>query len=400
MRHTVALGLLAGSATFPPAIVRGASASVFVGSNQYQLGAPFDVRVDFDGRDPIGDANVAAIVRDFVANYPDKRDFWEIANRSLARRLRAVFPAGTAYSVAFTLEPDAVYPARRVSRVDVDAAGSATEGFSFELAVPLRDRLHGIRVASQYQPGCPPCAIPDYRFVQQELLLFGAVHDLALPSERRLVAAFLLARFPALFRISVSLDREDAPWAGVEQRQPGVGKLEADGGCRLQPRSPGEELVFAPAEYCDGIVLPGRANRRYVTPPMATGAGGAAYEAELRSVAAGLAAGIVLPEEFSGRARRHGLVASERMVVAWRGEFVTNGFARKGPAVPSACGVPPGWFPTYRTADLPGIGLPGTPLAAIVPAWLAGRLAGLDGDIERKPETLELRLDLFRRLAR
>jgi hypothetical protein len=130
---------------------------------------------------------------------------------------------------------------------------------------------------------------------------------------------------------------------------------------------------------------------------MATGAGGAAYEAELRSVAAGLAEGILLPEEFSARAGRHGLVAADRMVVAWRGRFITNGLARREPAVPTACGVPPGWFPTYRTADLPGIGLPGTPLASIVPEWLADRLAGLDGDIGQKPESLERRLDLFRR---
>jgi hypothetical protein len=399
MRHTLPLCLLAGAASLPPAIVRGASTSVFIATSRYQLGAPFDVRVDFDGRDPVGEARLAAIVRDFIGSYPTKRDYWEIANRALARRLRDVFPAGTAFSSTFSIDPDAVYPARRASRVDVDSVGSRTEWFEFEVPAPISKRLHGLRVAYQYRPDCPPEAIPDYRYVQQELLVFGAAHDLGSPSSRLLAAAFLLARFPTLPRLSVSLDREAAAWLGATQRQPGVSSLETDGDCRLQPRYPGEELVFAPAEFCSGLHMPGRRNRRYVTPPLATGAGGAAYEAELRCVEQGLAAGIVLPAEFSARAGRHGLVGGDCMATLWRCDFVTNCEARRETVEPETCGVPAGWFPTCRSAELLGLGLPEAPLAAVVPVWLGDRLAGMDSGIRRTPETLERQLVLFQRVA-
>ena len=405
MRQSLYLCLLAGSASLPPAIVQAhstgsgqaPSTSLFIGSGRYQLGAPFDVRVDFEGASPMGESRLAAIVRDFLAQYPTKHDYWELANRGLARRLRAVFPAGTAFSVTLSIEPDEVYTARRASRVEVDPAGAASEWFTFESAVPLRRRLHVLRVGYQYQPGCPQEAIPDYRYVQQELLLFGAAHDLGSPSGRLLAAAYLLGRFPSLPRLSVSLDHEGVAWLAASRRLPGVAPLESDGDCRAQRRYPEEELVFAPAEYCAGVRLPTRSNRRYVTPPLATGAGGAAYEAELRSVEEGLASGIVLPEESSVRAGRHGLVAVDRMAVAWPGEFLTNAAARAGKAEPATCGVPQGWFPTYRTAELAGLAIPGTPLAAVVPAWLAERLGGMEGDIRATPATLERRLVLFQR---
>jgi hypothetical protein len=345
----------------------------------------------------MGEARLAAIVRDFLAQYPTRHDYWEIANRSLARRLRSVFPAGTAFSVTLSIEPDEAYPARRASRVEVDAAGAASEWFSFEAAAPLRRRLHTLRVGYQYRSGCPQGSIPDYRYVQQELLLFGAAHDLGSPSGRLRAAAYLLGRFPSLPRISVSLDHEGVAWLAASQRRQDVAPLEADGDCRAQRRYPEEEIVFAPAEYCSGVRLPARANRRYVTPPLSTGAGGAAYEAELRGVETGLASGIVLPEESAARAGRHGLVAVDRMTVAWPGVFVTNGAARGGQAEPAICGVPQGWFPTYRAVDLAGMALPGTPLSAVVPSWLADRLAQMNGDIRATPALLERRLVLFRR---
>jgi hypothetical protein len=116
----------------------------------------------------------------------------------------------------------------------------------------------------------------------------------------------------------------------------------------------------------------------------------------MRCVAEGFASGIVLPEECSARAAEHGLVGGDRMDIVWRGDFVTNAMARRGPAQPVECGVPSGWLPTYRAADLPGIGLSGAPLAAMMPEWLADRLARLDREIERTPERLDRRLVLFR----
>jgi hypothetical protein len=73
-RHPFPMYVLAGSIGLAPAILRGSATTVFIGSRQYQLGAPFDVKIDFAGGNPWGAARLAALVRDFIANYPTKRD--------------------------------------------------------------------------------------------------------------------------------------------------------------------------------------------------------------------------------------------------------------------------------------------------------------------------------------
>jgi hypothetical protein len=394
-RYPFPMYVMAGSIGLAPAILRGAS-SVFIDSHQHQLGSPFDVKIDFAGRNPWGDARLAALAKNFIANYPTKRDYWEIVNRKLSRRLRTELPDATGFSTTLSIEPDQFYPVRRVSCVEVDPAGVETERFDFEFPAPLSGRLHRLKVGYQYPPDCPPEAIPDYRYVQQELLLYGAIHDLGAADWRRSAAAYLLARFPGLLGLSVSLDRENAAFLPAADRQSGVEPLAADGACEARRRNPAEQLVFAPAEYCSGAVLPSCSNRRYVTPPIAVGMGGAAYEAELRCVAAGLADGIVLPEEFGARARRCGLVPGESVTVSWRAAYLTHGFGRTPSPPPVVCGAPPGCFPTYRPAELLGMALPDAPLAAIVPAYLADRLIQMDGNLRKYPEAAELRLVLFR----
>jgi hypothetical protein len=317
-------------------------------------------------------------------------------NRKLSRRLRTEFPDATGFSTTLSIEPDLVYPVKRVSRVAVDPAGAETERFDFEFSAPLSGRLHRLKVEYQYPPDCPSEALPDYRYVQQELLVYGAVHDLAVGDRRQSAAAYLLARFPALLGLSVTVDGENATFFPATARESGVKPLAADGDCRARRRNPSEELVFAPVEYCFGAVLPSHPNRRYVTPPLAAGMGGAAYEAEIRCVAAGFAGGIVLPEEFGARARRYGLVPGDSLTVSWRGAYLTNGFGPAPAPPPVTCGAPPGYFPTYRPAELLGMALPDAPLAAIVPSYLADRLIQMNGSLRKHPEVVKLRLVLFR----
>lgn len=398
-RHPFPLCLMAGSICLAPAIVRGASTSVFIGSREYQLGSPFDVRIDFGGRAPVGGPQLAALVKDFLVNYPEKRDYWELVNRRLSRRLRAVFPKETRFAVTLALAPDPCFPVHRSSRVEVGPAGGDAESFEFDFPAPFSNRLHGLKVEYEYPPGCPAGAIPDYRYVQQELLLYGAVHDLGRAAERRSAAAYLLARFPVLPELSVALDRETAPRIRAQDRQEGVEPLSADGDCQVRRSDPAEELVFAPAEYCRGLSLPVRPNRRYATPPLATGAGGEPYEAEIRYVAAGFADGIILPQEFVPRAARHGLSPAGSIGAAWRGALLTGGASRTNSPAPASCGVIPRWFPTCEQAGLLGLALPGGPFAAVVPAYLADRLVSLDGTIHRVPESRECRLILFQRAA-
>jgi len=396
-RATLPLGLLAGSLGLAPAIIRGASTSVHIGSREFQLGSPFDVTVEFPGRPPLGDPQIAAWVREFIVNYPEKRDYWEIVDLGLARRLRGAFPQATPFAVLFTIEPDLCYPVERVSRVDIDGEGGEEASFRFNFAAAFANRLHRLEVGYRYAPGCLAADIPDYRYIQQELLVYGSVHDLGLADGRRSAAAYLLARFPVLPELYVSLDGEQGTKMAAADRPAGVGPLAAGGDCRAGRSRPGEELVFAPAEYCGIPPPPGSRNRRYVTPPLATGAGGEPYEAEMRAVAAGLADGILLPAEFAARAAGLGLGPAAEAGREWHGAFLTNRMGRSAPSAPVICGAPQGWFPTCRPAELAGLALPGAPCAAIVPVCLAQRMAQLDDGIRWTPETAGRRLLLFTR---
>jgi hypothetical protein len=390
--------LLAATFGVAPAIVCRAATLVHIGSREFQLGSPFDVTLGFDTGAPLSGPLLAAAVREYLGNYPDKRDYWEVVNRGLSRRLRELFPPGTRFSVTFSVGPDACYPVSRSSRLEVGEGGRETEGFEFDFQAAFSGRLHRLKVDYLYPTGCPADTIPDYRYVQQELLIYGSVHDLGAAAARRSAAAYLLARFPGLTGLAVSLDGEAGSRLGAVGRQPEVEPLSVDGDCRVRRTNPGEELVFAPAEYCGGVALPGRPNRRYVVPPMAAGSGGMPYEAEMRSVAMGLADGIVLPAESAARASALGLGAAAAVGGEWRGALVTNRAGRASPAAPTVCGAPPQWFPTCRPVELAGLALPGAACAAIVPAFLADRMALLDPGIKCEPEAVRCRLVLFRKI--
>ncbi len=170
------------------------------------------VGIDFLG-DNVDIENLRLYVREFLNNYTQEDDFWEVMNVKLVKELSVAFPGITLMESTLSLKPDQVLIYPRSSTVKFEkGAEILKERFSFTKRNYLicQETFHSLdlHVAFDFKDNPVPADYPDYRWVDDAMTTFFKEHPVSLSEWKELkplLEEYLLSQFASLASISVNV---------------------------------------------------------------------------------------------------------------------------------------------------------------------------------------------------
>ncbi|MCC3502087.1 MULTISPECIES: NHL repeat-containing protein [unclassified Microcoleus] len=152
-------------------------------------------------------------VDDFLVNYPNETDFWEIVNKNLTEKVLAENPAISSVTVDLNVLPTNQLPYDRSSTVSRTTNGKLGEAWDFK--IPNYSIAHqglnnlNIDVKYQYKPGITQAEYPDfvpiYKSIDNFLVDYPNETDFWEILNKNLTEK-LLAQNPALDSLEISIE--------------------------------------------------------------------------------------------------------------------------------------------------------------------------------------------------
>jgi len=173
-----------------------------------------DLEYDVDSmQNPVDVQKVKKHVLEFLNNYPNQADFWEIMNTKLIRSLIDLFPEIRSLRSKLSLAPDRTLSFHRASTAVYEKGEEVLrECFAFtkpQYAI-CNDtfRLLDMHVDFSLKPNPTALDYPDYQWVDQAMEEFFSKNRLSFSKWKNLkpqLENFLLERFPTLTGIDIRL---------------------------------------------------------------------------------------------------------------------------------------------------------------------------------------------------
>lgn len=166
---------------------------------------------------PYEKASNAALVKEhihqFLDEYPNQTDFWEIMNLNLVRSLLTEFPDIQKLKTILSLKPDRTLSFPRESRINYDVNNNALqESFGFtKLNYAICSETFSsldLSVFFDLKDNPAQFGYPDYQWVDQAINEFFKEHPLSFSQWQHLkpkLEEFLLERFKTLSEIHVDV---------------------------------------------------------------------------------------------------------------------------------------------------------------------------------------------------
>lgn len=115
------------------------------------------INVEMQGMAIFSEEKITNEIKDFLANYPNQEDYWEIVNKNLIVFLSKLYPNQKQIQATLAIEPDATKPFSRKSICQINNKEIERQAFSFSiLNHPFRDNLVCFTVEIEYDPNASP----------------------------------------------------------------------------------------------------------------------------------------------------------------------------------------------------------------------------------------------------
>lgn len=111
------------------------------------------INVEMDGTPIACEDKITNEIKDFLANYPNPEDYWEIVNKKLIILLSKIYPNQNKIQTILSIEPDSTKPFSRKSICKLNNGEIEQQIFSFSiLNYPFRNNLIRLGVDIEYDP--------------------------------------------------------------------------------------------------------------------------------------------------------------------------------------------------------------------------------------------------------
>lgn len=109
------------------------------------------INVEMDGMPIATEDKMANEIKDFLANYPNQEDYWEIVNKKLVLFLSKLYPNQNKIQTILSIEPDSNKPFSRKSICKLNNGEIEQQTFSFSiLNHAFRNNLISLNVEIEY----------------------------------------------------------------------------------------------------------------------------------------------------------------------------------------------------------------------------------------------------------
>lgn len=181
----------------------------YIISHRFGLHA-LNINVEMDGMTITDEAQVANEVKDFLANYPNQEDYWEILNKKLVVFLYKLYPKQKKIETILTIEPDSKKPFSRKSICKLYNGEIERQIFSFSiLNHPFRNNLVSLNIEIDYDCDASSNDYINFFTVRDVIEVFTKENSLlnlpesVIPNK---IARHLLSHFPTPKSFSVRLE--------------------------------------------------------------------------------------------------------------------------------------------------------------------------------------------------
>jgi len=168
------------------------------------------INIEMDGIPIASEDKITKEIKDFLANYPNQEDYWEIVNKNLVVFLSKLYPNQKKIQTILAIEPDSTKPFSRKSICKLYNGEIEQQAFSFEiLNHPLRNNLTSLNIAIEYDPNASSNDYINFFTVRDAIEAFTKENDLSnLPESAfpEKIARHLLTHFTSAKGFSVTLE--------------------------------------------------------------------------------------------------------------------------------------------------------------------------------------------------